>query len=436
MGLDVNAKTTAPRASVHPNLSDQEKWSGHIEEWLDATYPEMKISSWLERPEPDMVTLGVQLHPGASGIEFTRDADSSFWISARTSAAGPGYHAFVCRLIKKFASDHGVELVEDECSDDTEYFFTADKTELNNAFLNWLGQLTGSVLKIGPTALGARLAMVISNDRFEPEEGSVLTQLGPRDVKWLEKTVSDASQGTDMFPWWDEDLDGNYYRGRALCHMWSDVRWRKPVTDDEKDLLNRVLKLLDKAHDLNKALIMPWQEWLEIMDYLEVTGPTYDRVKDKAAENPSKKPVGYRRRPVTVNLPGGWQVRVPGSFAETWTDEGTTFYAYDEGRSLKLTTYSATGESTNMSAEEILSRPQYEELSILHSHENIESRASLEEPEDGSDAPWSLSGACATTGRIAHFDITFANDEDKDWAYEAWHSIKYVPPRRALTREW
>jgi hypothetical protein len=100
--------------------------------------------------------------------------------------------------------------------------------------------------------------------------------------------------------------------------MWTSVRWRRPITDAETAQLARVLQLLRGAHGLDPELSLPYGEWEELQGYLGDPTPIPQR---EDTHTPS--PIGYRRRDVQVKLAGGWSVRVPGSFAETWEEDGT-----------------------------------------------------------------------------------------------------------------
>ena len=48
---------------------------------------------------------------------------------------------------------------------------------------------------------------------------------------------------------------------------------------------------------------------------------------------------GYRRKPLTVALPGGWGIRIPGSFSDFAPDEQGDLFAMDSPREIWFTAY-------------------------------------------------------------------------------------------------
>src|SRR5436190_1879545 len=57
---------------------------------------------WSFRSSEDF--LGIQLHPSEEHIEFSCDENNTLRCSAKTSNAGPGYHAFAVDFIDGLAS--------------------------------------------------------------------------------------------------------------------------------------------------------------------------------------------------------------------------------------------------------------------------------------------------------------------------------------------
>ena len=67
-------------------------------------------------------------------------------------------------------------------------------------------------------------------------DGAIATRLGPRDEDWLGKAIDDPRVAIDVAPWWADATDAKYLLNRALCLMWTEVRWRPAVDADEQKL--------------------------------------------------------------------------------------------------------------------------------------------------------------------------------------------------------
>ena len=124
-----------------------------------------------------------------------------------------------------------------------------------------------------------------------------------------------------MTPWWADATDGQYLLNRALCLMWTEVRWRTPAIKSERLLFDEVHRLLSKAYPHDPNLAYPWRAWAELVDLAGFDDPMAGQVRNRAATAPADEPpIGYRRAPVTIRHEG-WALEIPGSFAERRTAE-------------------------------------------------------------------------------------------------------------------
>jgi hypothetical protein len=78
--------------------------------------------------------------------------------------------------------------------------------------------------------------------------------------------VTDTRIATDVTPWWADATDGKYLLSRALCLMWTDVRWRTPAMKTERQLFDEIHKLMSKAYPHDPGLTYPWKAWAELVD--------------------------------------------------------------------------------------------------------------------------------------------------------------------------
>ena len=149
-------------------------------------------------------------------------------------------------------------------------------------------------------------------------DGAVATPLGPRDDAWLAAAIERPQVAIDVWPWWSDAVDSRSLLGRALCLMWTEIRWRPPGPGEE-EAMDEVLELLRRAYVLDPSLDYPWPEWAELMGYRGHENALAETVRDRA-DGVDRPLFGYRRRPVTIRHEG-WSLTVPGSFGERLTSE-------------------------------------------------------------------------------------------------------------------
>src|SRR4029079_11332279 len=94
-------------------------------------------------------------------------------------------------------------------------------------------------------------------------DAALATSLGPRDDAWREAAVGDSRLAVDVTPWWADAIDARNLLYRALCLMWTEVRWRAPASDAERRVNDEVLRLLGRAFPLDPSLASPWRGRLQ-----------------------------------------------------------------------------------------------------------------------------------------------------------------------------
>lgn len=416
-------------AKLNKSFRDPDLFLQQIASWIRGEYGGVnpKIRRGLIETKP---TLFCQLHPAAEELELSLVDGSHLTASASTSSAGPGYHIFVCEMLhalgRKFQAswaEFGEE--SEEYFDEGEYFFTGDQRRVFDHMTAWLGALAGSFFD-GTLAETATALCMDTSLRFASDQLAI-TPLGPRNRDWLRATAQDGNNGRDFFAWWTPGLDASYYLGRALAQMWSSVRWRKPINESEWALLREVAECLRLAHGLNPALDYPWAEWDEILTLLGAGAKERELVRSKVKQSPK---IGYRRRNVTVLLPGGWQIRLPGSFGDFKEDEDNTLLALDPPREVWFSAFHSTDPLSEeqfkvVRAEIRATGPEY----IRETESYIASAAVEQKTANSGELYFVLNSSNCCPGKRAVCTIVFRDPKDADWAVETWRSL--TPPTPA-----
>jgi hypothetical protein len=263
--------------------------------------------------------------------------------------------------------------------------------------------------------------------------GFVATLLGPRDEAWLRAAALDPRSGIDVYPWWQRERDARYYRDLALARMWLDVRWRPPLDDAERALMQRVATWIERAHGLDAELELPWEAQAEILTHLgeESLRSTRAQLKAEARRASRSAPIGYRRGDVIAMLSGGWSMRIDGALAETWEERGT-FVAWDARRSLWFTSLTVETDGAPTTTEETLrSLPPLtgEELLELE-HGALRGVACFVEDESEGQAIIRLEAHAAVGANAAIGTLVFVDPADREWALETWGSLTHADVHR------
>ncbi|MGA2420693.1 MAG: hypothetical protein ABSG69_11460 [Candidatus Acidiferrum sp.] len=343
---------------------------------------------------------------------------------------GPGYHIYLCSVLIDMVRDFGAlwlrpEDSDEEYSDEAEYFFTGDQRRVIDAMSQWLRTLAGTFFEepVEQDLTGTALCMPM-----EPQFESAafpITPLGPRDRAWLLKTSQEGENGKDFFAWWTPGFNAEYFLGRALTQMWTNVRWRAPVNDAEKKLLQEVVGSLDAAYRLDPFRPYPWAEWAEILQFLNADGSSREVIRKNITGEPA---IGYRRKNVTVVLPGGWRMRLPGSFSEFQSDEEGNFFALSPPSEIWFTAYRFATSLERGAFESRRQEIRQGQPEHLEEDENYVANGAIQEKiGESGDRYFLLKSSCFYPSGRAVCSIVFSKPEEQEWALETWRSIQ--PPR-------
>lgn len=423
--LALLATGQAPKRRLPPRQLPPDRFLAEVETWIRAEYPEAVRTTETRTAEGGARELAIGFHPAASDVVIAAAEDGAISIASEFAPVGPGYQTFVGRLAQRLGTEQGIAWAIDEDTVGpvpmTDPARAADRAAAEHGYLTWLGsgliaarearRRGAETVHLG-TPFGVRYAV----------DAAIATSLGPRDDAWLEEAIGDSRLAIDVTPWWADATDARYLLNRALCLMWTDVRWRPPAADDERRVQDEALRMLARAFPLDPSLPYPWREWHELIRYRGVDDAMSRQVEGRAARAASAPPIGYRRGLVRV-LHEGWELEVPGSFYEQRTADEWT--GGDAGRTITIAATETGTPSGPMSPQVFL-----EEVSrhlggeaLTHDDGEILGRARLSTDASSGLEVGVLEGYSAVRGRGAAIKITFDDSADWRWALDAWRAL-------------
>jgi hypothetical protein len=444
LSLAVHVVGHASKRGLIPRVPSAEQLISDVERWLTADYPEIVRSVRRQETPTGEPELMVNLHPAAPEASVQAGEGGRVSLVAPTSAAGPGYHTFVTSLARRLATELSIdwgaggpaEAVGDAALDapvrlalagapppETRSPGFLERQAVERLYLGWLGAELAAARETrrrgGPgVQLELRPGVQFSFD------GAIATVLGPRDDAWLERAIGDPRVAINVTPWWADATDARYLLNRALCLLWTEVRWRPPIDPVEQALLDEVARLLWQAFPLDPSLAYPWREWGELLELRGVDEPAATSlVRDRSPSVPADQPlVGYRRRPVKV-VHEGWRLEVPGSFAERRGAE--EWWGGEASRSVTLAAVPTGTAGGPMPAEAFLQQVAGDlgREALTHQAGNVVGRARLGSDAESGVEVGVVEGYSAVLGSGAAVRIVFHDPADWQWALDTWRSL-------------
>ncbi len=389
-------------------------WLRRVEQWFHEAAGELLESSRITEGPQGSPLLLVRLHPAAGEVSLLAAGQARLVVSAETSAVGPGYHIYLCDLLKQLGQALRITWADEEASegvgDPTGYFFTGDTGPVEEHMLEGLSDVAAQVVNLRKQGRSGFALSLRFGHVFE-HPGALLTPLGPRDDDWLRAVAEEPQRGKDVFPWWEPGIHAASWRGRALSRLWTEVVWRPPLLDEERRLLRNVARLLERAWREDPTLEYPWREWQEVLGFLGLGGTLAEEVSRRASLVAEGPRIGYRRGLVHVLLPNGWEIRIPGSLAEEHLRDGS-WVARDHRRTVRFVPLEDADDIAPDNAER-------RAMELEHHGARVSGRASLHV----GPSECRLTALCQAGKRRALCVVSFDDPEEKDWAVDTWHSL-------------
>lgn len=441
MGVGICLNGRFPVTSKAPDAAAV--WLKSLETWFDdhvladPFWGNFNIRTKIGTTHAGDPALLVSVYPASEDIEFIVPAPGHITVAAKTSTAGPGYHTALCRLVRWFGETMNVRWnppTDDDPGDETGYFFTEDRDLVEQTMLGQIKAMAEITLEHEPDLLQSwNMGIDVSYSKYP---GELRTPVGVRSRDWIEHVAADPVDGRDVYPWWDEGLTAGFYLGRALCELWTTIRWSPPISGDEYDAWDWTCSDLCRAYRLDPHLAYPWREWAELIDLLDeyegatdVDEPLDQIIREKAAAVSETIPlIGYRRFPIDVRLLDGWTIEIPGTMASEWKDDAWS--AWDGNRTVWFKCWSVRqADDSPVPAESMLSAlAKDNEKPLSFQSGDLFGIAFRQEVDEDGKPLLNLGAYTVVDGKYALFNFFLTDPNDFDWAVATWRSVKCPPP--------
>ncbi len=413
MGLGLNLLSPLPREGGKPM-----KWAAFtafVAETLDGEYIEL---------HEDDEAFGLEVHPGSELLRFEGQPDNCFSVDIKTSTLGPGFHAEMVRLLKLVAAAGKIEVDWAE-ADETGYAVDEDFVGLQEGMATFFAALIATM-----TAHSSQTGMCINWPVGVPvplgNAGGLFTPSGPLSAEWCKDAIAGKetqAKCREFFVWWNQDRDAEYWRKLATMILWSEVRWRPPMSEDEARTWAMVLTCEDELRKLDVEGSLPEAEVRDLKALLEWPD-------DTPCPEPSGKGIGYYRHEVRSHLPGGWSLTLPGWFFHDVEDDGDTLLYFFNERTVRFSSANLEGENGPISAEEIVEHVNDDLPSdaepLEFERDGILARGSMAEEEEEGERYMVLSATLAIPGGAAWLAVCFREPRHREWAMNVLRSVGHV----------
>lgn len=424
LGLSITAPI-APEGFLVKHTPTHPELLGRLLAAIPAMVPEaLRPFLWMESAEESLL---VGFHPAEEPARFFFPTAAVLGCEARTSGAGPGYHAFLVELLQKVGSKCRLRWQWDgeTTGDDTGFQQHKDFARLRMDMLKWLKGTCGAVLEQATAgATNIKVSLPLDYPSIASDAPFVLTPLGPRTREWVEKMskadgVALQTAGAEFFPWWGRKPDAIFWRNTGLALAWVELPWHPATNEQEQELYGLAQYCFQMVQQGKTTVELPrgLVESIEVMRAGD----------DTTCPPPDPADVGYRRRVMEYALPGRWSIPLPGYYYVRVEANGDRQVFSYGARVVSVTTLSVASRSENASFEEHLLQKlkalHYDAELLKFQRGALLGRAAVSRGAD--DAAWTLTGYVAASNNLALVTVTFPGAADEEWATGVWQSLKH-----------
>lgn len=331
---------------------------------------------------------------------------------AVTSIAGPGFHKAVIDILELL--EHKM-VVHFDIQDPTDYQNTKGFGQLQKEHTKDLRELLTSILKERtPESLHTDY-LAWSNPWYPTQAYEIVTPFGSYTKHMIESYLQGSSFlefAQSYFVWFDEGKTPLYHKQIALYQLWNQYKWRKPVTQEEANLIRSIIRHLEVARMVDPAITLPHAVW---QDICANNGIPYLNLNEEADMNQPN--IGYLRHEVHYLLPMNYGLKASGTYALS-NDDGSLLLR-DIGRTIRIQIVPEAVPGQVMDPRNMLEAVDFQEEIDGYAYVG-----QFKEQESDHGTLHILQAFIQGSTSYANVMIMYQNPEDKVWAMDTLKKIE------------
>lgn len=370
--------------------------------------------------------LYLSFYPAEEDVAFFVNNDNYLICSAKTSSAGPGYHAFLVNMLETIGLETNLEWIwhdeEKDFIDETDYFPKKDFSSLQAAMITHLHAISNHLVEhddLSNIALSLPMHLSIVHSHYAASPLGFWEKKFFEEVSRLQKEDGHLLKYAEQFfPWWDEEIDAEFWKNLALVQMWLNVPWHPAVPGQTQSMhdLSLALDCLLKAQKLDTQINIPEQEMQEIKGLLSINDLGVDY------PIPDQNKIGYKRLPIRKPLTGGWSVITPGFFYKTTEDDHSTIIFYYDTKTVRGCSVSFEGAKSpiqDIDNQDVIAKIDTDEL---------KGKAIQKKVSDENGDYWILECEISSSNSVCILTICYEKEDELAWAIETFNSVQHTQP--------
>jgi hypothetical protein len=417
MGLGINIKgITNDLSALKETLVESTAITDWFNNYSTGPFKNFVSLEWNEN------LLQVTLHPCEEPVYF-EFFDNYLVCSAKTNSVGPGYHAYLVKLVERLGNDLKINWTWNEeegevfYEDETGYYELRDYYSLQTEMVRWLRALCNSYRE-DPETSQIMVSMPGGYPRIKWDYFA-LSPMGRWGKEWFEKVGALEPEdlhwaGKEFFIWWNEEPDVAFFKRTGIALLNVDCPWHYPTDDKEIKTLQLIDQCFEQARKIDPFIELPDEDWSTIKNFLA-----------ESETDISDTGYGYRKELMTFDLAGNWMIDLQGTMYHT-LDENTEVY-YDHERTVRSLAYLFSGQEQSESeyAESFFDKNENAAgAEVVYSTTSLAGKAIIYYVIEEKSEYWILQGVKVGDGKFLLSTICYPTEEHKEWAIETWNSVR------------
>lgn len=395
------------------------------------------IECIIPQPEPTVIHyqdgFEVTVFFAADPVFFNFD-EGRLLVSAKTNNGGPGYHAYLVRLLKQLEQKTGIRWDPEHIEDESGYWESGDFLSVQSAMANWLHSMSVMLVEqCGTDGELSELALGMDPDcRPENNGHFAVYPLGRLEKDFFEGILrTDALERhcSKFFVWWNEGLDADFYLNYGLYIIWNHINWLAPADEQEAAHYANALRCLETVRRMNPQADLPAAEWYAMASLVEDEALMRMLRKEFPGIQELLPEMGHLRNKMTVRIGEEWTLKIPGQTHREMEDN--TLVYWNDTLTIRIRNLRATNaENAPVPAEDFLRivSDKYDCAPYtLPEHPNAKSKllhALTEEEESGPKTYHDTTLFSAVDGSLLMLSGYYDNPKDKELVMDIVHSVK------------